>query len=98
MAWMPGFRRVRVDCHRIGTESLQSACELRDSERLQQNCAKSCIRVGLLACSREMTRIAFIGAGSVEFTRDLLGDLLGFTELRDLEVALHDIDPERLQT
>ena len=26
----------------------------------------------------EMTRIAFIGAGSVEFTRDLLGDLLGF--------------------
>jgi alpha-galactosidase len=45
-----------------------------------------------------MTRIAFIGAGSVEFTRDLLGDLLGFPELGDLEVALHDIDPERLTT
>ena len=43
-----------------------------------------------------MTRIAFIGAGSVEFTRDLLGDLLGFPELADIEIALHDIDPERL--
>jgi alpha-galactosidase len=46
-----------------------------------------------------MTRIAFIGAGSVEFTRDLLGDLLAFPELQDdLEVTLHDIDPERLDT
>jgi alpha-galactosidase len=45
-----------------------------------------------------MTRIALIGAGSVEFTRDLLGDLLGFSELGDIEVALHDIDPERLDT
>jgi alpha-galactosidase len=45
-----------------------------------------------------MTRIAFIGAGSIEFTRDLLGDLLGFPELGSLEIALHDIDPERLST
>jgi len=46
-----------------------------------------------------MTRIAFIGAGSVEFTRDLLGDLLGFSEFaRGVEVALHDIDPGRLET
>jgi alpha-galactosidase len=45
-----------------------------------------------------MTRIAFIGAGSVEFTRDLLGDLLGFEDLGELEIALHDIDPERLET
>ena len=43
-----------------------------------------------------MTRIAFIGAGSVEFTRDLLGDLLSFPELADATIALHDIDPERL--
>jgi alpha-galactosidase len=46
----------------------------------------------------EMTRIAFIGAGSVEFTRDLLGDLLGFEDVGDLEIALHDIDRERLDT
>jgi alpha-galactosidase len=43
-------------------------------------------------------RIAFIGAGSVEFTRDLLVDLLSFPELAGAEIALHDIDPERLET
>ena len=43
-----------------------------------------------------MSRIAFIGAGSVEFTKNLLGDILSFPELHDAEIALHDIDPERL--
>jgi alpha-galactosidase len=43
-----------------------------------------------------MTRIAFIGAGSVEFTKDLLGDLLSFPELAGATIALHDIDRERL--
>ncbi|MEI5101923.1 alpha-glucosidase/alpha-galactosidase [Streptomyces sp. PmtG] len=47
-----------------------------------------------------MTRpkIAFIGAGSVEFTQGLLADLFAFPELKDARVALHDIDPERLAT
>src|SRR4051794_31999844 len=45
-----------------------------------------------------MTRIAFIGAGSVEFTRNLLGDILTFPELADATIALHDIDQERLDT
>jgi alpha-galactosidase len=45
-----------------------------------------------------MPKIAFIGAGSVVFTRDLIGDLLSFEELADVEIALHDIDPERLET
>ncbi len=45
-----------------------------------------------------MTRIAFVGAGSVEFTRNLLGDLLTFPELADATIALHDIDPDRLAT
>jgi alpha-galactosidase len=45
-----------------------------------------------------MTRIAFIGAGSIEFTRDLLGDLLSFPELAHCDIALHDIDEERLAT
>ena len=44
-----------------------------------------------------MTRIAFVGAGSVEFTRDLLGDILTFPELAGATIALHDIDPERLE-
>ncbi len=43
-----------------------------------------------------MPRIVFMGAGSVEFTKNLLGDILSFPELRDCEIALHDIDPERL--
>jgi len=45
-----------------------------------------------------MTRIAFIGAGSVEFTRNLLGDILSFPELAGAEIVLHDIDEERLAT
>jgi alpha-galactosidase len=42
--------------------------------------------------------IVIIGAGSVEFTRELLGDILSFPELRSVRVVLHDIDPERLET
>jgi alpha-galactosidase len=45
-----------------------------------------------------MSTVTFIGAGSVEFTRELLIDLLSFPELADLTLALHDIDPERLET
>ena len=43
-----------------------------------------------------MIRIAFVGAGSVVFTRQLLHDILSFPELADATIALHDIDPERL--
>jgi alpha-galactosidase len=44
-----------------------------------------------------MTKVAFIGAGSVEFTRNVVTDLCGFAELHgQLELALHDIDAERL--
>ena len=45
-----------------------------------------------------MTRVAFIGAGSVTFTRELLTDLFAYEDLRGLQVALHDIDAERLET
>ena len=45
-----------------------------------------------------MTKITLIGAGSVEFTRVLLADLLAFPELGDSTIALHDIDPDRLDT
>ena len=44
-----------------------------------------------------MIKIAIIGAGSVEFTRNILTDLCSSEELRgSVHVALHDIDPERL--
>lgn len=45
-----------------------------------------------------MPIITFIGAGSVVFTRDLLGDICSFPELRDATVRLHDIDDDRLAT
>lgn len=43
-------------------------------------------------------KITFIGAGSVEFTAMLLGDILAYPELANCRIALHDIDPERLDT
>jgi alpha-galactosidase len=45
-----------------------------------------------------VTRIVLVGAGSVEFTRNLLGDILSFEALRDAEIVLHDIDADRLRT
>ena len=44
-----------------------------------------------------MVKIAFIGAGSYGFTRGLVRDILTFPLLRDAELALMDIDPERLE-
>jgi alpha-galactosidase len=44
-----------------------------------------------------MAKIAIIGAGSVEFTRNILTDLGSYPELHGtLQLALHDIDEERL--
>jgi len=44
-----------------------------------------------------MTKIAFIGAGSLGFTRGLVRDILTFPLLQDATLALMDIDPERLE-
>jgi alpha-galactosidase len=44
-----------------------------------------------------MAKVTIIGAGSVEFTRSILADLCAYEELHGfLEIALHDIDAERL--
>jgi alpha-galactosidase len=44
-----------------------------------------------------MAKVAIIGAGSVEFTRNILTDLGSYPELHGtLHLALHDIDAERL--
>jgi alpha-galactosidase len=43
-----------------------------------------------------MIKIAFIGAGSLGFTRGLVRDVLTFPLLRDATLSLIDIDPERL--
>jgi alpha-galactosidase len=46
---------------------------------------------------RAVIKVAFIGAGSIEFTRNVVTDLCGYPELAgNLHLALHDISPERL--
>ena len=45
-----------------------------------------------------MPRIVLVGAGSVEFTRNLLGDILTSPALRTADIVLHDIDSDRLAT
>jgi alpha-galactosidase len=44
-----------------------------------------------------MKKIAFIGAGSFEFTRTLVRDILTFPALADSTIALMDIDQNRLE-
>lgn len=44
-----------------------------------------------------MTKIAFIGAGSLGFTQDLVRDILTFPLLQDAHIALMDINAERLE-
>ena len=47
---------------------------------------------------RAVPRVAFVGAGSVTFTKTLVSDLLAYPELHgELDLALHDIDPRRLE-
>ena len=43
-----------------------------------------------------MTKITFIGAGSLGFTGELVRDILTFPLLQDATISLMDIDPDRL--
>lgn len=45
-----------------------------------------------------MAKIAFIGAGSMVFTRNLVRDILTFPFLRDAEIVLMDVNRERLES
>src|SRR5258706_14117785 len=61
--------------------------------------ARSCTNLVTMEHFRAMTRGAFIGAGSIEFTRNVVTDLcvseLGVRELAgELRLALHDIRAE----
>jgi alpha-galactosidase len=44
-----------------------------------------------------MTKLAFIGAGSTIFMKNIVGDMLHFEALRDAEITLMDIDARRLE-
>lgn len=43
-----------------------------------------------------MPKVAFIGAGSIVFARNLMGDVLSYPELQGSTIALMDIDEDRL--
>lgn len=43
-----------------------------------------------------MLKITFMGAGSTVFAKNVLGDCLVSPDLKGLEIALYDIDAERL--
>lgn len=45
-----------------------------------------------------MLKITFIGAGSTIFAKQLMADILLFPELAESEIALYDINAERLRT
>jgi len=45
-----------------------------------------------------MPKVAFIGAGSTVFAKNLLTDILSFPELAAAHIHLHDIDEARLRT
>jgi len=44
-----------------------------------------------------MSKITFLGAGSTVFARNVLGDCMSSEVLRDSEIALYDIDAQRLK-
>jgi alpha-galactosidase len=44
-----------------------------------------------------VTTVCFVGAGSAEFTRQLLRDLLSYDDLGPLTLVMHDIEPRRLE-
>ena len=44
-----------------------------------------------------MIKITFMGAGSTVFAKNVLGDCMLTPALRDAEIALYDIDAERLE-
>lgn len=44
-----------------------------------------------------MPKITFMGAGSTIFAKNVLGDCMMTPEIKDLDIALYDIDPVRLE-
>lgn len=42
-------------------------------------------------------KIAFLGAGSTVFAKNVLGDIMLTDSLRDVDIALYDIDEKRLK-
>lgn len=43
-----------------------------------------------------MIKVTFMGAGSTIFARNVLGDIMATPTLKEVEIALYDIDGARL--
>ena len=43
-----------------------------------------------------MVKIAFLGAGSTVFAKNVLGDCLNVPSMREAQIVLVDLDPQRL--
>src|SRR3954454_16189772 len=61
------------------------------------SCDRSCSVSDRRAMLGRMTTVCFVGAGSADFTRQLLRDLLTYPDLGPLELVMHDVDPRRLR-
>lgn len=44
-----------------------------------------------------MPKVTMMGAGSTVFSKSVLGDCMASDDIEDLEIALYDIDPDRLE-
>lgn len=66
-------------------------------EPAYEACGRSCDSgAGILEGEDRMKKITFIGAGSFDFTRELVRDILTYPAFRDARICLMDIDEERL--
>ena len=63
----------------------------------QELAAYSCSLMRGMRHCRAVIKVAFVGAGSIEFTRNVVTDLCSYPELAGtVHFALHDISPQRL--
>ena len=93
--WIAGRRYLGLDVLARSGGTLIPTDTQKASGHVHSGSLSVCERLAILT---GMFRVAFVGAGSVEFTRDLVRDLFSFPELREIALSLHDIDAGRLAT
>src|SRR5215831_7494801 len=79
------------------TSSRQVSVRCQPFWYFSEFCLRSLARSCTECDTAVVVKVAFIGAGSVEFTRNVVTDLSGYPELAGgLDLALHDVSAERL--
>src|SRR3954452_16122368 len=64
--------------------------------RINHACCSILLRSRRRCEAGPVTTISFMGAGSAEFTRQLVRDLLVLDDLGPLDLVMHDVDAGRL--